>query len=76
MGCHLWGRTELDMTEATQQQQQLRKERSTDFKCYNTMIDNIFKKYIWFWFFGMELLTPLKFPVVRAVKVSCVMLMR
>ena len=23
MGCHLWGRTELDTTEATQQQQQL-----------------------------------------------------
>ena len=22
MGCHLWGRTELDTTEATQQQQQ------------------------------------------------------
>ena len=22
MGCHLWGRTESDMTEATQQQQQ------------------------------------------------------
>ena len=22
VGCHLWGRTELDMTEATQQQQQ------------------------------------------------------
>ena len=22
LGCHLWGRTELDMTEATQQQQQ------------------------------------------------------
>ena len=21
VGCHLWGRTELDMTEATQQQQ-------------------------------------------------------
>ena len=23
VGCHLWGRTELDMTEATQQQQQV-----------------------------------------------------
>ena len=22
MGCHLWGRTELDMTEVTEQQQQ------------------------------------------------------
>ena len=24
MGCHLWGRTELDTTEATQQQRALR----------------------------------------------------
>ena len=32
--------------------------------------------YIWFSFFGMELLKPLKFPVVGAVKVSFVMLMR
>ena len=23
VGCHLWGRTELDMTEVTQQEQQL-----------------------------------------------------
>ena len=26
MGCHLWGRTELDTTEATQQQQQQQNE--------------------------------------------------
>ena len=27
VGCHLWDRTELDMTEATQQQQQQAEER-------------------------------------------------
>ena len=32
MGCHLWGRTELDTTEATQQQQQ----QQHDLKCIST----------------------------------------
>jgi len=26
VGCHLWGRTESDTTEATQQQQQVKEE--------------------------------------------------
>ena len=29
VGCHLWGRTESDMTEATQQQQLLRRKAMT-----------------------------------------------
>ena len=31
VGCHLWGRTESDMTEATQQQQQQQKESQKEF---------------------------------------------
>ena len=32
VGCHLWGRTESDMTEATQQQQQQRCGPKTEFR--------------------------------------------
>jgi len=31
MGCRLWGHTELDMTEVTQQQQQQALEKSVGF---------------------------------------------
>ena len=30
VGCHLWGRTELDMTEATEQQQQIFGKQSAE----------------------------------------------
>ena len=32
VGCHLWGRTELDTTEATQQQQQAEDSKATIWK--------------------------------------------
>ena len=33
MGCRLWGRTELDMTEVTQQQQQQQQPYKMGFPC-------------------------------------------
>jgi len=38
VGCHLWGRTESDMTEATQQQQQQQQRPKREKKMENVII--------------------------------------
>ena len=45
LGCRLWGRTESDMTEATQQQQQQQRERTGSYK----------QETKWHWTFQQQL---------------------
>ena len=51
VGCRLWGRTEMDMTEATQQQQKQQQNYAIiHFKCkyllYSQIYEEIFIKHI------------------------------
>ena len=52
VGCHLWGRTESDMTEATQQQQLLRRKAMTK-------LDSILK--------SRDIILPTKVCLVKAM---------